>query len=362
MGLKKTLYTESTYRRSRERKMATRKTIMIGSAIILLGAASWLLLDASPKAPGSASSPVSPTNTANSDSAQPASTIDPLTEKSAFLATLGKQMREKWNERLSNPYWRMKMLDDLRVLFQKRFGDAWQQELEAFLRATFPEWAEDLIKKMFALQEYNQWVEQLKSTMQFSSMKERQAALWEKRVALFGDEAYVIWEAALKNEQLQAKLEEVNTSTGTFAEKSEQYINGMREVFGQDIIGPDKPHTSQMMTQFLQLPNVQGDLQQLPEAERYEQLRAFRRAMGLNEEAMQRWDTLDQQRIEERSNGTRYMEQRATLESRYQGEELQRQLERLQNELFGPEEATFIRNEESTGYYRFSQPQIIGVN
>lgn len=344
--------------------MSTRKITLIAGAIaiIMLAVATWHSLRPAPDNTLShvAAAPDTPT-TAPGTTAM-ATVLDATAEKTAFFATLGKQMREKWSERLGNPYWRMKMLNDLLILFQKRFGDSWQQELEAFLRATFPEWADDLIKKMFALQEYNQWVEQLKSTMQFSSMKERQAALWDKRVALFGEEAYVIWEAALKNEQLQAKLEDVNNSTGTFAEKSEQYINGMREVFGKDIIGPDKPHATQLMTQFLQLPNVQVDLQQLPEAERYEHLREFRRAMGLNEDAMQRWDALDQQRIEERSVGTRYMEQRATLESRYQGEELQQQLERLQNELFGPEEATFIRNEESTGYYRFNQPQVIGVN
>lgn len=283
-------------------------------------------------------------------------------EKAAFLDALGKQLHEQWDARLANPYWRMKMLNDLLSLFQKKFGDQWQQELEAFLRATFPALADDLIKKMLALQEYNQWVEQLKSTLQFASMKDRQTALWDKRVALFGDEAYVIWEAAFKGEQLQAHLEDVNASTGTFGEKAQQYMNAMREVFGKEIIGPDKPHTAQMMSQFLQLQNVQADLQQLPETERYHQLRTFRRAMGLSEEALQRWDALDQERIAARNNGNLYLEQRATLESRYQGDALQSHLKKLQNELFGPAEAEFIRNEEASGYYRFNQPQIIGVN
>lgn len=78
------------------------------------------------------------------------------------------------------------------------------------------------------------------------------------------------------------------------------------------------------MTQFLQLQIAQGDLQQLPESERYEKLREFRKAIGLDNEALQRRDTLDQERIAARETGTRHMEQRALLESRYKGETLQK--------------------------------------
>lgn len=343
--------------------MTSKKVLIASAAIAAVGlmGGSWYYLNhlpatPPPAAPGATSGSTTPATTATTTL-----TISDV-EKTEFLGTLGQQMHAQWDARLGNPYWRMKMLNDLLTLFQRKFGADWQQELEAFLRTTFPEWADDLIKKMHALQEYNQWVEQLKSTLQFSSTKEKQTALWDKRLELFGEEAYVIWEAAYKNEQLQAKLEAVDAATGGFDEKAEQYMNAMREVFGNDIIGPDKPHATQMMTQFLQLQNVQGDLQQLPEAERYEKLREFRKAIGLNEEALQRWDTLDQERISARATGNRYMEQRALLESRYQGEALQKELNKLQDELFGADEATFVRNEESSGYYRFQQPQVIGVN
>lgn len=330
------------------------------AAVGLIGG-SWYYINHAPATPPPQAAPVSSASTPATATATTTLTVNDV-EKAEFLGTLGQQMHAQWDARLNNPYWRMKMLNDLLTLFQRKFGENWQQELEAFLRTTFPEWADDLIKKMLALQEYNQWVEQLKSTLQFSSTKEKQTALWDKRVELFGEEAYVIWEAAYKNEQLQSKLEAVNAATGGFDEKAEQYMNSMRELFGNDIIGPDKPHATQMMTQFLQLQNVQGDLQQLPEAERYEKLREFRKAIGLDNEALQRWDTLDQERIAARATGNRYMEQRALLESRYQGEALQKELNKLQDELFGADEATFIRNEESSGYYRFQQPQVIGVN
>ena len=56
------------------------------------------------------------------------------------------------------------------------------------------------------------------------------------------------------------------------------------------------------------------------------------------------------------------MTQRAALEKQYQGQTLQLQLNALQNKLFGEGEAQLLRNEEASGYYRYKERQVIGVN
>ncbi|MCG8668600.1 MAG: hypothetical protein MI867_04235 [Pseudomonadales bacterium] len=283
-------------------------------------------------------------------------------DKLVLYSAIKNQIKGRYADRLENPYWRVKLLNDLIVLFQKQYPNNWLAELEAFINQVFPEFAEDMISKLHALIEYMQWVENLKLTMQFSSMEERQAALWDKRVALFGEDAYEIWEAALKNEQLQEKLNEVNGLVGSFNDRAELYRDSLKEVFGEDIIGEEAPHKTQMMTKFLELENVQSELSSLPEQERYQQLREFRESMGMDEAALERWDQLDQERIQLWSNADRYMSEREALKSQYQGEEFNEQLWKLQVEIFGETEASYIKKEELSGYYRFENEQKYGLN
>ena len=282
--------------------------------------------------------------------------------KEAFFMAVAKVARDRFGHRLDNPYWRMKLITDMMSVFQQEYPDTWRSELEAFFRSAFPDIAEDLIAKLASLLEYNDWLENLKGTMQFSSLEERQAALWEKRLALFGDDAYEIWEAALKNEQLQQKLKAVNEYPGNFSEKAELYRDSLREVFGDDILADDAPHKTQKMTKFLELEGVQQQLTQLPESQRYAKLREFRESLGMDEEALERWDALDQERITMWDNADTYMTQRQQLAEQYQGDELEQKLQALRVELFGETEAKYIGNEERSGYYRFANPQKIGLN
>jgi len=274
---------------------------------------------------------------------------------------LSAQLHTHWDSKLANPYARLKMIDDLKKRFQAQYGENWREELIAFLKEEFPQWP-DLEKKLLALEDYNQWMEDLKPKMQFSSAHDRNQAIWAKRVELFGEDAYKIWEAALKSEQMHEKLAEVDSSADTFSEKSAQYIENMKSIYGEQVIAPNQPHATQMMAQFLQLQSVQKELQALPAEQQTQQLREFRSAMGMDAQALQRWDALDQERAAFRTKGNQYMEQRERLSSQFEGDQLNNKLAALRSSLFTPEEADILSKEESSGYYRFSMPQIIGQN
>jgi len=280
----------------------------------------------------------------------------------AFFTILKSQMVARLGERLERPYWRMKMLQDLKLFFQEQFPDNWEEELMAFLRFAFPDMADDLIAKFHAMEEYEQWVSNLKGNMEFASMKERQQAMWDKRVALFGDDAYKIWEAAYKSEQYEEKLGQLAQATGTYQEKQQQYMDMMKEVFGPEVVAPEATHKDQKMMSFLELPNVQQDLRAMTREQQTTALRSLRTQMGLDDEALARWDTLDTQRAERRSSGDSYMQQREALASQYSGTELDAKVDALRVQIFGEEQATFISNEERSGYFRFKDPQQIGIN
>jgi lipase chaperone LimK len=106
---------------------------------------------------------------------------------------------------------------------------------------------------------------------------------------------------------------------------------------------------------------VQNDLRALPEAERREHLRQLRTAVGMDEAALGRWDELDAVRAERWKTGKHYLEERAKLQATVQGDELEADIIRLQQRIFG-EEAEMIHNEEVNGYFRYEGEQQFGVN
>lgn len=272
------------------------------------------------------------------------------------------QLRKKYGGRLDGVPLRLEVIANLRDLLQKMYPDDWQARLLRILAAAFPDIARDLVDLFGKLLRYEEWLEKILPQMQFDSAAARQQAVWGKRVELFGDAAYQIWAYERREEKLRETLQALSTSTAPFAEKSTRYIDALRETYGPNVIGPNAPHRTQNMTRFLELQGIQQELGALPVAERKARLRDFRAAMGLDEAALQRWDELDTERDTVRATGSTYMAERARIEALPPGPEREAQLHALQDRLFGPAEATFIRNEEASGFYRFKTPQVLGVN
>lgn len=271
------------------------------------------------------------------------------------------QLRKKYGERIAGVPLQLEMIAHLRDLLQKLYPQDWQQRLLRILAAAFPAQAADLLDVFARLLRYEEWLDKVLPQMQFDSAEARSRTVWAKRVELFGEAAYQIWAVELREQKLREQLKALGTSTAPFPEKSKTYIEALRATYGDHIIGPDAPHLTQNLTRFLELESVQKDLRSVPVAERGQRLRDFRQAMGLDEAALERWEALDAERDTVRAVGNTYLSERAQLEARYQGAEFETQLQALQDRLFGAE-ATFIRNEEASGHYRFRTPQTLGVN
>lgn len=273
-----------------------------------------------------------------------------------------QQLRTKYGSHIVGTALQVEVIANLMDLLQKLYPGDWESRLIRILAAAFPQQAAELLDRYDALRDYNAWLKDGLPQLTFPDHASRQRALWEKRISVFGDAAYEIWAQELREEKLAATLKDLNASTAPLQEKADTYISSLRETYGDAIIGQNAPHLTQNMTRFLKLDSVQRDLRSMPVEQRKESLREFRREMGLDAPAIQRWDQLDTERDNSRSIGSTYMTERSQLEKQYQGAALEQQLVQLQNRLFGEAEAQFIRNEEASGHFRYNTAQTLGVN
>lgn len=286
---------------------------------------------------------------------------DPLAAFSGELLAFGLNLRQQYAAKITNPYWQMNLIDALVRKFKKKYPTDWEERVRAMLRALFPELADSLLAKFAAYLDYAQWTENL-NTQHFETSEERLRAAWEKRRELFGEDAELIWANALKQEQVTQVLQTLGLSGDPLPDKVQTYVDTLVDAYGNDALDANKVNTTELMSNFLQLASVQDDIHRLDPVEQREALRQFRTAMGLDGAALKRWDDLDTVRAQRRSKGEQYMELRTQLEKQYQGNGLDSRLDKLRKETFGEDEAQYLRNEEASGYYRFSQPQVIGVD
>jgi hypothetical protein len=113
------------------------------------------------------------------------------------------------------------------------------------------------------------------------------------------------------------------------------------------------------MQNFVGLPAVQDELHALDAAARAAELENLRRSLGMDDEAIGRWRSLDAQRDTAWEAGERYMERRRALEQAHQGADLEARVEALRRETFGAEADT-IGAEEQSGFFRFGHRRTIG--
>lgn len=258
------------------------------------------------------------------------------------------------------PLWQMQTLDDLRVIFQQRFGENWLEEMNEFLRIAFPELADQLIERMSAYLDYERWTEEL-TQMTFSSVEARQDAMWDKRYELFGEDAELIWISEHQDRLTNTGLKALEYR-GDFQEQRLQYKALLQEVYGDDDAKSQSPTQMSRSHNFLSLEGVQDNLHAMSSHGQIEALRELRQDLGLDEAALHRLATLDAQRAATWEKGMRYEAQRKSVSESVSQEQQNQLLEQLRVELFGETEAEFIRSEEAAGFYRFQSRQKIGIN
>ncbi|WP_075007508.1 hypothetical protein [Stigmatella aurantiaca] len=364
--------------------MWTRRSWMLGGSAALLGLGAFLYL-ASPgqasvaPSPGSSRAPAPPPLVPGPGAPSPATTrvapspavpVPPLPggpgaseAGEGELEALAASLRERYGAKLKEPAIQVRMLEELMRYFSERFPDRWEQELLAFLKKRFPELYEELAATLRNRIDYEKWVKDNHAYLRGLSPQERRNAMWDARHRLFGkDAAERIWASERKNQALGDALVALDGMQGANVEqKLSAYKQRLQDVYGEQAAAYMGRHPQELMDRFMDLPSIQQELTAMAPERRLESLRAIRQEMGLEEEALQRWEALDRVRDERWEVGARYTAERDALSRQLSGAALETQLQALRARYF-PSEADVIAQEEASGLFRFAQPRHWGRN
>ncbi len=272
-------------------------------------------------------------------------------------------LRTRYGARIHDPHAQMRMLESLMRHFQQLNPSGWEADLLAALKQAFPERYEELAARLRQRLDYEKWMKEHRDELQGKSEAERRAALWEERNRLFGkDVAEKIWAGELRNQAVASALATIDAlPDATVSDRMAKYKQSLEQTYGKDTQAYLQAHRQELMNHFLDLGSVQKELGALPPDKRSESLRSIRKDMGLDDEALKRWDELDKVRDTRWEVGSQYMSEREALAQQYSGTELETRLMELRARYFS-DEAEMIAQEEESGFFRFTRPRQWGRN
>ncbi|XXF77867.1 hypothetical protein P2318_33175 [Myxococcaceae bacterium GXIMD 01537] len=280
------------------------------------------------------------------------------------IAQLDTYVRERFGgEKLKNAYVQVKLLEHLMRYFQQRYPDRWEEALREYLRLYFPEQAGALEAMLRARLDYEQWMRDNETYLQQLGNEERRKNVREQREKLFGKEAAEqIWASELKNQAVADSLSALDARTDVkLADKVKLYRESLGEAYGEHTEAWLERHRQEAVNRFLDLASVQKELTEMKPEERARGLRELRAGLGLDAEALERWDSLDRERDTRWDAGAKYMREREELARQHTGAALEEHLRPLRERYFGAEAST-LAEEEQSGFFRFSRPRVWGRN
>ncbi|HSW14179.1 MAG TPA: hypothetical protein VLI06_15135 [Solimonas sp.] len=278
-------------------------------------------------------------------------------EDAAFLQNL----RDKFGPAMRGRHGQIRAIEQVIAYLMERYPADWRERAHAFLQSLSPELAQQLIAGFDSLLRYQDWLRDNRERLKLLPAPQRRAELWQLRQELFGKAAAEeIWAAERRSEQMQDSLAALDVVDGRrIEEKLDSYLSTIDSAYGAGSDRLVERRGTELMNRFLDLKSVQSQLTAMPPGERSTALRGIRQRMGMDESALARWDSLDQERDRQWDAGKSYQQEREQIVAQYRGTEQAEQLRKLQEQNFGAE-AEIIRSEEASGFYRYAQGRRIG--
>lgn len=272
-------------------------------------------------------------------------------------------LQEKYGASIDSAYVQMQLLELLMRHFQKHSPERWQEAVLEAVRAAFPELSGEIAALFRGRLDYEAWMDGNRDRLRGLDPAARREAMWQERERLFGRErAAEIWASEIENQAVADALAVIDGQDGaSVADRLSMYRESLEDIHGDGADAYLERHRHQALSRFLDLASVQAELSVMAPEQRRQTLREIRAGMGLGEDALARWDRLDQVRDQRWDHGERYMEERAALAELYQGEELERRVHELRVRYFG-DEADTIRREEQSGFFRYQRERRWGRN
>lgn len=291
-------------------------------------------------------------DSANSREQRPATAPDQATE-----ADLIAELRARFAPVIERPHAQIKLIEQLISYLQQAYPDDWRSRISGLLDQLFPEHAALLLQRFEGLLNYNDWLRDYRDTLRALPVEERQAQLWAQRKATFGEAAEQIWAAERRNQQIQTSLRQLDQAPNLDAQqKLRGYLDSIEQAYGEHSAGLLSQRRTELLDRFLALDSVQEELRQAPTEQRRQTLRSLRAELGMDGDALQRWDELDTRRDQQWATGQAYMQRRQALIAEGADEF---ELAQLREQLLGAQ-ADVVAAEEAAGFYRWDGTRRIG--
>ncbi len=236
------------------------------------------------------------------------------------------------------------------------------------LKRAFPDYADAIMDTLDKLDLYHQWLLENDAVLAQMNEEEKMAALWKKRIELFGDDAQDIWvDEVMATDARKAKmldtLEFINgASDMSIDDKLQLYQDSLQETYHgtpEAYFLDQKPILAKI---FFSIDSVQDELKQMSPEQRQATINHIRRQMGFSEEQVAAMEQVDADNNRRWEVGLKYMEERKRVVEQLEGEEEKAQLQALREKYFGDEAQTIQLEEEKDGFFRFERPRYYGRN
>lgn len=340
--------------------MTLLRGLLAGAAVVVLAA--WLMPwgDAQ-QAP--APQPLEPEAHSEQQAAKAATDIaaKPATSADVQQAGFVAEMRARFGPVIDRGHARVRLIEQVINYLRGRYPETWQSRVNALLAELFPARAAELQANFASLQQYNAWVRNNRQRVMALPADRRRAELWQARRAAFGPAADDIWAAELRNQAIASALDRiVRDGTGSLPEQASAWAQAVDSASAAEVSGSLLARRqTELLGRFVSQPAVQARLRELAPDQRRQTLRDVRQAMGMPDDALERWAALDDQRDRAWQAGRAYMQARADIVANAPSGDQARQLQALREQTFG-DQAGVIAQEEAAGFFRYAGEREIG--
>lgn len=287
--------------------------------------------------------------------------------KTAFEDQVVRELQKNYGRTIAKKSTQASLINVKRYILSLFPGEDGENLFARAIRRAFPDHADAVFDTLSKLEAYHAWLDENESLLAQMTELEKNAALWEMRESLFGEDAMEIWSGELlatdaRKKAMQDTMAFLEQSYDTtIEEKLDMFQTALRQTYENTAEEFVLEYRGMSEKVFFSLESVQEELQQMSPEQRQWEMNKVRRQMGFTEDQVEKMTEYDAIRDQRWEIGYRYMEERDALVLKFEGPELEEQLKAAREKYFQDEAGT-IALEENDGFYRFLRPRVYGRN
>jgi hypothetical protein len=270
-------------------------------------------------------------------------------------------LKDQYGKGLNSPKVQVQAIEEIQQLLKTQYAQNYQEKMGEAIRLVFPDNTQGLMKMSSKVARYDLWLKGTWATLLTKGKQEREGIIRGKRSEIFGPDAEKIWPDNLKAETISKVLKGLNKVKGASLKQKLAFLHDtIQQEYASDADAYIQDHQQDLLESFFKLEGVQSDLKGMQPQERRQNLRAIRKAFGMDDSTLAHWDTLEKVRDERWEKGKLYMRDRQQVMDSVPKELREIVLNELRQKYFG-NEATTVAGEEIAGYFRFKVKRLYGL-